>query len=93
MLNCKHYEQDTKEKAICDEMWEDYWNSLTPAQQKAEKEHAKQIGKQCKSKIPKKCQNFCKHLTSGKGHPGETMVFCQKTGKTFDYHFDIKAVE
>jgi len=85
MRNCKHYELDTKEKEICDELWEDYWNSLTPEQKKAEKEHAEKLKANSKpSPIPKKCQDFCKHLDGN-----ETKPCCKKTGKTFG----TKAVE
>lgn len=93
-LRCKHYELDSEEKAKCDEMWESYWNSLTPKQQADEKAYQKHMRKNApkeKNPIPRRCLE-CKHIKNGKGHPGEHMTYCEKTGKTFDYWFNESEV-
>ena len=92
MCKCKFYEIDLMARKEAEEMEAAYFAAMSKAEREAMDAWAamKPDGEQDPLA---ECGEFCKHLKSGKGHPGEYVYFCAAPGNDHIIHVDFNESE
>ena len=88
MTECKFYEVDLAAQAEGEAMAAAYEASMNPAEREAMDAWAAQAPKDETDPFAK-CGAYCKHLNSGKGHPGEFVYHCTAPGNEHVIHVDF----
>ena len=87
---CRFYEKDTKAEKEANEMEADIIAVMGEDSWKTLNEMAKLLTEENNPEA--KCV-FCKHLRSGKGHPGEYVDYCSAPGNEHIINVDFRESE
>jgi hypothetical protein len=92
MEKCKFYEVDTAAQAEGEAMAAAYEAGMSDAEREAMDAWAAQAPSNEPDPFAK-CGEYCKHLKSGKGHPGEYVYHCAAPGNEHIIDVDFREYE
>ena len=92
MEKCKFYEVDLAAKAEGDAMEAAYYADMSAEERKGLEAWANQAPPDQSDPFAK-CGEYCKHLKSGRGFPGEYLYNCAAPGNEHIIHCDFNESE
>jgi len=93
MCKCKFYEVDLAAQKQSDEMEAAYRGSMSEDEWLAQEEWVGNMATSTDEDPLGKCGEYCKHLKSGKGYPGEYVYHCAVPGAEHILHVDFNESE